>query len=74
MAVKTKFEVGDLAIANTRAPRDLRGRMGTVVEIGPIKGEYGVEFADGRSPSLVYLEAMKLDRTPSVVTIDRPSR
>jgi hypothetical protein len=54
--------VGDFAVANTRARRELRGRTGTVVQIGPIKGEYGVEFADGRSPSLVYMEAVKLNR------------
>jgi hypothetical protein len=65
VAGKFKFVVGDSAIANTRAGRKLRGRKGIVVQIGPVKGEYGVEFADGRSPSLVHVDVAKLDRTPA---------
>jgi hypothetical protein len=56
-----KFAVGDMAFVNERAPRLLRGRTGLVIQVGPTKGEYGVEFRDGRTPSLVYLEAMLLD-------------
>jgi hypothetical protein len=64
MPSKFKFGVGDIAIANTRARRELRGRRGIIIQIGPVKGEYGVEFADDRTPSLVYVEALKLDRFP----------
>jgi hypothetical protein len=66
MPRKSKFNVGDFATPNTRAPRDLRGRTGIVMQIGPIKGEYGVEFVDGRRPSLVYVEAVKLNRVPGL--------
>jgi hypothetical protein len=59
---KLKFAVGDEVIVNLRGLSRFRGRMGRVIEIGPVKGEYGVKFADGREPSLVYVEAMRLDR------------
>lgn len=62
VAGKFKFVVGDSAIANTRAGRQLRGRKGKWSRSVPSKGEYGVEFADGRGPSLVYVEVTKLDR------------
>ena len=58
---RMKFVVGDSAIVNARGRRGLRGRKGIVTQVGPTKGEYGVEFADGRVPSLVYLEAVRLD-------------
>jgi len=57
-----KFVVGDLAVVNARGRRELRGRKGIVTQVGPTKGEYGVEFVDGRVPSLVYVEAVRLDR------------
>lgn len=59
---RLKFVVGDSAIVNARGRRELRGRTGIVIQIGPTKGEYGIEFADGRVPSLVYIEAVRLDR------------
>ncbi len=57
-----KIVVGDLAVVNARGRRELRGRKGIVTQVGPTKGEYGIEFVDGRVPSLVYLEAVRLDR------------
>jgi hypothetical protein len=58
---KLKFVIGDLAVVNSKGRRDLRGRVGVVLQIGPTKGEYGVEFTDGCTPSLAFMEAMMLD-------------
>ena len=58
---RLKFSVGEVAVVNTRGRRHLRGRAGVVVQVGPTKGEYAVEFLDGRMPSLAYLEAITLD-------------
>ena len=81
---RLKFVVGDMAVVNTRARRDLRGRTGVIVQVGPTKGEYGVEFGDGRMPSLAYIEAVTLDsvanasahpvRTPGTRVDDVPVR
>jgi hypothetical protein len=65
---RLKFVVGDGVSVNRKGLRQLRGRIGTVVQIGPDKGEYGVEFEDGQEPSLVYIEAMKLDRLQETQT------
>ena len=73
MAGKLKFAVGDWAVVNMRARRELRGRTGTVVEIGPVKGEYAVEFADGRNPSLAYMETVNLDLYQSNGRVATPS-
>lgn len=53
--------VGDGVVPNERSRRDLRGRNGIVIQIGPVKGQYGVEFSDGRQPSLIYMEAVDFD-------------
>ncbi len=70
---KLKFVVGDLAVVNSKGRRDLRGRAGVVVQIGPTKGEYGVEFTDGCTPSLAYMESMMLDAIPVISTRTQPS-
>jgi hypothetical protein len=62
---RLKFVVGDLAVVSTKGRRDLRGRVGVVVQIGPMKGEYAVEFTDGGTPSLASMEAMMLDAIPN---------
>ena len=59
---KLKFAAGDSVVINPKGLSRMRGRKGIVVQAGPIKGEYAVEFADGHEPSLVYVEAVTLDR------------
>jgi hypothetical protein len=58
---RLKCAVGDTVVLNERARRDLRGRIGIVIQVGPVKGEYGVELSDGHRPSLVYIEAINFD-------------
>lgn len=59
---RLKFAAGDNVVVNPKGLRRLRGRKGTVVQVGPTKGEYAVEFEDGHEPSLIYVEAITLDR------------
>jgi hypothetical protein len=47
---------------NARGRRELRGGRGIIVQFGSVKGEYAIEFSDGRQPSLIYLEAARFDR------------
>jgi hypothetical protein len=74
VATRLKFGVGDGVVVNRRGARNLRGRQGTVIQVGPVKGEYGVEFSDRREPSLIYLEACALDRSTTGIPpgIDGP--
>ena len=58
---KPKFAVGDPARANGRAPRDYRGRDGTITEIGAGRSEFRVEFEDGGRPTTGYLKSSWLD-------------
>lgn len=44
---KPKFTVGDRVIGKESAPASFRGKVGTVIERGPGKAEYGVKFDDG---------------------------
>jgi hypothetical protein len=58
---KPKFVIGDHAKANDKAPSDYRGRIGTIMEIGPGKSEFRVEYTDGGQPH-GYLMSWWLDR------------
>jgi hypothetical protein len=58
---KSKFAVGDAALANQKAPTDYRGRTGIITEMGPGKSEYRVEFEDGERPTTGYLISQWLD-------------
>ena len=51
------YTVGDVVRVSSDAPRDYRGRTGTVTEIGPGDAEYRVEFEDGERPTTGYLPA-----------------
>jgi hypothetical protein len=44
---KPKFNLGDRAIGKESGPASFRRKVGTVVERGPGKSEYGVKFDDG---------------------------
>ena len=56
------YSVGDVVHVSSDAPRDYRGRTGTVTEIGPGDTEYRVEFEDGERPTTGYLPAAWLNR------------
>jgi hypothetical protein len=71
---RLKFSVGDVVVANARGRRDVRGRAGVVVQVGPTKGEYAVEFGDGRTPSLAYMEAVTLDSIAKRTSVSGPVR
>jgi hypothetical protein len=67
MPRKRKFKIGDWARINRKGPARMRGRVGVIVGIGFSKEEYGVEFADGQTPTLGYYVSLSLDEIrPSV--------
>lgn len=55
-----KFVVGAMTLANQRAPADLRGRVGTIVKIGPGRNEYRVRFKGEKATGT--LKSWWLDR------------
>jgi hypothetical protein len=59
-SVRPRLQVGDLVMANGRAPGNYRGRRGLITEIGDV-GECRVEFDDGLQPTTGYLKAVWLD-------------
>jgi hypothetical protein len=59
------FAVGDAVRASSNAPREFKGRIGVVTEIGPGDGEYRVEFEDGERPTTGYFPIAWLTRSLS---------
>ena len=57
---RPRLRVGDLVMANGRAPGDYRGRRGLITEINDAT-ECRVEFDDGLQPTTGYLKAAWLD-------------
>lgn len=60
---KAKFLVGDRVVGKESAPASFRGRIGTVVERGPGKSEYGIKFDD--TGQVEHVESSWLDRLGS---------
>jgi hypothetical protein len=56
------FNIGELVMANSKAPGDYRGRRGHITEVSADKAECRVEFEDGLLPTTGYLPAKWLDR------------
>ena len=59
-SARPRLQVGDLVMANGRAPGNYRGRRGLITEIGDAT-ECRVEFDDGLQPTTGYLKAVWLD-------------
>ena len=59
-SARPRLQVGDLVMANGRAPGDYRGRRGLITEISDVT-ECRVEFDDGLQPTTGYLKAAWLD-------------
>jgi len=59
-SARPRLQVGDLVMANGRAPGDYRGRRGLITEINDMT-ECRVEFDDGLQPTTGYLKAVWLD-------------
>jgi hypothetical protein len=57
----SRFKVGDLVMANSKAPGDYRGRRGHITEVSTDDAEFRVEFEDGLRPTTGYLLARWLD-------------
>jgi len=56
---KPRFSIGDRVIGKDSAPADFRQHTGTIREIGPGKGEYGV-YID-QHQRIEYLQSSWLD-------------
>jgi hypothetical protein len=59
--MKAKFQIGERAIANDRAPGDYSGRTGTVLQHKADTSEYRVQF-DGDSRVPGWLSSWMLDK------------
>jgi hypothetical protein len=56
-----RLQVGDLVMANGKAPANYRARFGVITEISDDGAECRVEFEDGIQPTTGHLKAMWLD-------------
>jgi hypothetical protein len=56
-----RFQVGDLVMANGKAPANYRARLGVITEMSDDGAECRVEFEDGIQPTTGHLKAMWLD-------------
>jgi hypothetical protein len=56
-----RLQVGDLVMANGKAPTNYRARFGLITEISDDGGECRVEFDDGIQPTTGHLKAIWLD-------------
>lgn len=64
--MKPKLEIGQLAVANEKAPGDYRGRRGTVLQHKSSTSEYQVQFeGDDRGPG--WLSSWQLDSVSPAV-------
>jgi hypothetical protein len=56
-----RLQVGDVVMANGKAPTNYRARLGVITEISNDGAECRVEFEDGIQPTTGHLKAMWLD-------------